>query len=283
MEDADIADFKLKLFGVSGSKQYDLPAGDSIGAVVFEEGPDVSTDHDIIIEERGGEPQRINKLYPCYMSLHFPLLFIHGEEGYHLGLRLLDKKGEPPEKEKTMSMKMYYAYQLHQRSQQYSLLLRGGRLFQEYVVTAYCSIEESRLDYIRNNQKDNRNDYMAGLYDAISRGDTDGSDVGSRTILPASFTGGPRYMYSHYLDALAICRVHGNPAFFVTFTCNVNWPEIQECMEQFPNLTPADRPDVVDRVFERKIHDLVTFLREVRPFGHVEAGEHFIYMYITFL
>ncbi|GJU89861.1 DNA helicase, partial [Tanacetum coccineum] len=40
--------------------------------------------------------------------------------------------------------------------------------------------------------------------------------------------GGPRYMYSHYLDALAICRVHGNPSFFITFTCNVKWPEITE-------------------------------------------------------
>ncbi|PWA91408.1 hypothetical protein CTI12_AA080820 [Artemisia annua] len=38
METADIADFKLKLFGVSGSKQYDLPTGDSIGAIVFEGG-----------------------------------------------------------------------------------------------------------------------------------------------------------------------------------------------------------------------------------------------------
>ncbi|GJU95695.1 DNA helicase [Tanacetum coccineum] len=34
-----------------------------------------------------------------------------------------------------------------------------------------------------------------------------GSDIGGRFILPRSFTGGPRYMYSHYLDALAICRV----------------------------------------------------------------------------
>ena len=207
------------------------------------------------------------------MSLHFPLLFIHGEEGYHLGLKLAQKAGQSSEKEKQMTMKMYYAYQLHDRVQDNRLLLRAGRLFQEYVVTAYCSVEQQRLDYIRNNQKDIRNDYMAGIYDAISRGDADGSDVGSRTILPASFTGGPRYMYSHYLDALAICRVHGNPSFFITFTCNVGWPEIQDYMQQFPHLSTADRPDVVDRVFERKIHDLVTFLRERKPFGDVEAGK----------
>jgi hypothetical protein len=128
------------------------------------------------------------------------------------------------------------------------------------------------MDFIRSNQADIRGEYLSGLYDAITRGDQDGSDVGSRIILPASFTGGPRYMYSHYLDALAICRVHGNPSFFVTFTCNVRWPEIDDYMQQFPNLTAADRPDVVDRVFERKIHDLIKFLRDHRTLGTVTAG-----------
>ena len=167
---------------------------------------------------------------------------------------------------------MYYAYQLHDRWQKFNLLTRSGRLFQQYVVTAYCSIEQSRLDFVREKQNDIRNEYMAGLYDAISRGERNGSDVGSRTILPTSFVGGPRYMYSHYLDALAICRVHGNPSFFITFTCNVNWPEIQEYMQDFPDVSVADRPDIVDRVFETKIHDLVTFLRDSKPFGYVAAG-----------
>lgn len=43
-------------------------------------------------------------------------------------------------------------------------------------------------------------------------------------------------------------------------------------MQQFPHVAVADRPDVVDRVFERKIHDLVTFLRDSKPFGRVEAS-----------
>ncbi|PWA88223.1 helitron helicase-like domain-containing protein [Artemisia annua] len=84
IERADIPDFKIKLFGVVGSKQYDLPAGDCIGAIVFEGGPNVETNYDVIIEPRGGQPQRIDKLNSHYMSLHFPLLFIHGDEGYHL-------------------------------------------------------------------------------------------------------------------------------------------------------------------------------------------------------
>ncbi|GJX23884.1 DNA helicase [Tanacetum coccineum] len=82
---------------------------------------------------------------------------------------------------------------------------------------------------------------------------------------------GPRYMYSHYLDALAICRVHENPSYFITFTCNVKWPEISDYMTQFPLLTTTDMADIVDRVFEMKIHEFVNYLRDAQPFGKVVA------------
>ncbi|XP_071714586.1 uncharacterized protein [Rutidosis leptorrhynchoides] len=115
-----------------------------------------------------------------------------------------------------MTMNMYYSFQIHDRLGVYSLMLRMGRLFQQYVVTVYCSIELNSMDYIRHKKKDIRNEYLSILYDAIDRGDQIGADVGSMTILSASFTGGPCYMCSHYLDALAICRVYGNPQFFLS-------------------------------------------------------------------
>nr|GEW40490.1 helicase-like protein [Tanacetum cinerariifolium] len=60
----------------------------------------------------------------------------------------------------------------------------------QYVVGVYCVIEQSRLDYIRKKQKDIRGDHLSGLYDAISRGEKDGYEVGGRIILSMSFTGG---------------------------------------------------------------------------------------------
>jgi hypothetical protein len=272
LEAGDIPDFKVRLFGVARSKQYELPTSDSIGAIVYDTGPETKTDFDIVIERHSGDAERVNKLHPCYMSFQFPLMFVFGEEGYHLGLKLHGPDGGELEPQKKVSMSMYYSYYLHDRLNQYSLITRGGRLFQQYVVTAYCCIEQSRTDFIREKQDDIRGEYLSGLYDAVMRGDRDGSDVGSRIILPASFTGGPRYMYSHYLDALAICRVYGNPSFFVTFTCNVKWPEIQSYMQDFPELTVGDRPEIVDRVFERKIHSLLKYVRDERPFGVVSAG-----------
>ncbi|GJV58353.1 putative DNA helicase [Tanacetum coccineum] len=56
---------------------------------------------------------------------------------------------------------------------------------------------------------------LLGVHNALLKGDFDGHDVGKRIILPASSTGGPRYMYKHYEDALAKCRVHGNPQYFM--------------------------------------------------------------------
>ncbi|GJR91995.1 DNA helicase [Tanacetum coccineum] len=269
--ESDIPNFKVKLYNVVGTRQYELPTPYIVGAIVFGGSALTENDFDLIVEEHSRYPQRVNKLHPCYMSLQFPLLFVYGEEGYHKGLKMADSPGVTTKGKGQMTMNVYYSYQLHERLNHYNLLPRGGKLFQQYVVTAYCAIEQNRLDYIRQNQSEIRNEYLSGLYDAIMRGDRDGSDLGTRLVLSGSFTGGPRYMYSHYLDALAICRVHGNPSFFITFTCNTNWPEIQEHIQAFPELTPADRADIVDRVFEKKVRDYIKFVRNQQIFGEITA------------
>ncbi|PWA58231.1 hypothetical protein CTI12_AA402020 [Artemisia annua] len=106
MAEADIPTFKVRLFGVVGSRQHELPSGDSIGAIVFEGGPDVESNFDVVIQQHSGTPQRINKLNPSYMSLHFPLLFIYGEDGYHLDLKLRDTTNEASDGARKMSIKM---------------------------------------------------------------------------------------------------------------------------------------------------------------------------------
>lgn len=102
---------------------------------------------------------------------------------------------------------MYYSFQLHDREGGCMHLLRGGRLLQQYMVDAYVCLEQCRLQYISSNQNKFRTTYMSGIHDVISRGDVKGWSVGKRVVLPSSFTGGPRYMYKHYQDALALCRV----------------------------------------------------------------------------
>jgi hypothetical protein len=57
-------------------------------------------------------------------------------------------------------------------------------------------------------------------------------------------TGGRRYMIQNYHDSIAICRVHGPPDYFVTFTCNSKWPEISEGLLE-PGQKPTDGSDIV--------------------------------------
>ncbi|KAJ0714259.1 putative helitron helicase-like domain-containing protein [Helianthus annuus] len=109
------------------------------------------------------------------------------------------------------------------------------------------------------------------MYDALSRGDTECRDIGKRIFLPSSFTGGPRYMYKHYQDALAICRVHGNPQYFITFTCNVKWPEIMRYMHRIGYLSSQNRPDIIARVFQMKVKEFIKFIKEDQTFGEVAA------------
>jgi hypothetical protein len=127
---------------------------------------------------------------------------------------------------KTITMIDYYAFRLQERDNEASTILRCGRLVQQYIVDAYAAIEQSRLNYLRRNQKKLRADLYQGLQDALEAGDTDTTTLGTRIVLPSSFTGGPRFMVQLYQDAMAICRSFGLPSYFITFTCNPNWPYI---------------------------------------------------------
>jgi hypothetical protein len=78
----------------------------------------------------------------------------------------------------------------------------------------------------------------------VSKGYTNGEEIGKTIILPASHTGGRRYMIQNYHDSIAICRVHGPPDFFVTFTSNSKWPDISESLFE-SRQKPTDRAEVI--------------------------------------
>ena len=136
LQDAEVPEFKLRLYSTVGSHQHELPTADTVGAIVFDSGAETDAEFDIVVQPHSGEPQRINRLYPGYMALHFPLMFIYGEQGYHTDLKLIDVGSSERDTDKRMSMNQFYAYQIHDRINRYSLVTRGGRLFQQYVVMA---------------------------------------------------------------------------------------------------------------------------------------------------
>ncbi len=115
-----------------------------------------------------------------------------------------------------------------------------------------------------------------GLADALHRGDHEEGSIGRATVLPSSFTGGPRYMQQHYQDAMALRRHFGKPDLFrvITITCNPNWREIKESL--LPTQQPHDRQDLCARVFHLKEKALMADLTDHWVFGKVVAHLHVI-------
>lgn len=134
-------------------------------------------------------------------------------------------------------------------------------------------VESERLDYYRKHQNELRVDLYQGLSDALSRGETDPSTLGKRIILPSSFTGGARYLAENYKDAMAICTWAGYPDIFLTFTCNPAWPEIKRFCHRH-GLNPADRPDILSRMFMLKVDSLMNTIKDQKIFGTVRAGTY---------
>ncbi|KAJ6876879.1 hypothetical protein NC651_029788 [Populus alba x Populus x berolinensis] len=77
-----VVEFKLRLIGKrdDDSRQYDDPSLNDIGGLVVGDIGHCRSDRDIIIESLSGTLQRISKLHPKFMSLHYPLLFPYGED-----------------------------------------------------------------------------------------------------------------------------------------------------------------------------------------------------------
>ena len=101
-----------------------------------------------------------------------------------------------------------------------------------------------------------RKDVYKGMVDAVAaNADADWSQLGTRFILPSSFSGSTHYMQQLCQDALAINRYYGGGDLFITMTANPGWPEIQSAL--FPGQSASDRPDLVVRAFRAKLKSLI--------------------------
>ncbi|XP_074266064.1 uncharacterized protein LOC141588525 [Silene latifolia] len=177
----------------------------------------------------------------------------------------------PGSQERNVSCREYYCYKLQNRPG--NMLLRAGRCLQQYVVDMYVKLENTRLDYFRNNQDTIRSELYQGLLDTIDAGEQCAANVGRRVNLPATYIGGPRDMKRRYLNAMALVQRYGKPDFFITVTCNAGWPEIKR--ELAPGEEAQNRPDIVARVFRAKLLALKKKLVEDKIFGEVAA---FVYV-----
>ncbi|PIL35223.1 hypothetical protein GSI_03013 [Ganoderma sinense ZZ0214-1] len=143
-----------------------------------------------------------------------------------------------------------------------------GWLTNEYVVDMFSRNLETRMAFIRENQRKIQEE------DAAQMG-VDFVEPNENVYLPASFLGSNRWASDQIADSLAIAAAYGPPMFFITMTCNPDWPEIKARCR--PGQTFRDVPVVVCRVFKQKLTMLEHDLRTMFPnAGGVEYLIHSI-------
>ncbi|CAN0874982.1 ATP-dependent DNA helicase PIF1 [Linum grandiflorum] len=233
---------RLRITGarVERNRMYELPTGTELAGL-----------------------KRITSLNPLFDSLHFPLLFPHGNDGFHNRIRYNPIHRDPTKKRKYITQREYYCYRLQYRAAEGKTLIRSGKALQHFCIDAFTTIEQNRLTYLRLNQKKLRSDLYSG-------------NALGHVINPSSFTGSVRYMQQLYQDAIAVCNHFKNPDLFITFTCNAQGlPHVHIIVWLSDNYKPKT-PDMVDKILSAELpnpsldpigYDAVTKFMLHRPCG----------------
>ena len=154
---------------------------------------------DIILFSKSNQLKRICELHPSYDPLQYPLLFPTGNDGWSLHLKATKK----------LSQLQFYHWHFLTRPGNYLLL--GRRLLQQFMVDVYAKVETERLQHLRREQSALRADNYKELHDAIVAGNGDPINVWQKVVLPATFTGGPRYMYERQQNAMSYVHNDDKP------------------------------------------------------------------------
>ncbi|EEC71179.1 hypothetical protein OsI_03059 [Oryza sativa Indica Group] len=212
----DLANYRvtLNLDHRLHQRRYNVPVTTEVAAIWVEGNERRKFEPSVTIYRNNRTRKSIQPFYECYDPLSYPLFFPRGENGWHQSLpkdkiTMEDanaRNGDDPDCNSRIrvSVRDYYCYKFQMRRGIFNPILHGGLLFQQFAVDMYIKVESSRLDYVRNNQKEIRADLYQGLMDSIQAGESRASAVGKRTVLPALFVCGGRNMKRRYMDAMAL-------------------------------------------------------------------------------
>jgi hypothetical protein len=140
----------------------------------------------VAIYPRKSHRQLLNICDPNVDPMCFPLLFPYGETGYDYKIK---HNRSTVERNKT-TLKEFYKYRLHRKSNDLNLTFRCGKLFQEYVVHAWIKTESNNLNYRRQNQGKLRIAKYAGIMNHLSTNYTPDNcnlGYGRATILDSKY------------------------------------------------------------------------------------------------
>ena len=163
-----------------------------------------------------------------------------------------------------VSAKQYAAYQMHHRPNEdkdelsYNPLLMQGTLTQQFFIDLAMRSIYQRLKY---------HIVGRGMGYAQKKDIVSGKQIPptNEISMPTSFERGMPARAQLLNDTLSIYAKYGKADYFLTMTCNPMWEEIQSNLLQ--NETALDRPDLVHRVFDLKVKELVKDIRKKNVLG----------------
>jgi hypothetical protein len=232
-----------------------------VAAIIIGDGERLTSPQDIIVYNKDHPHSlfRISDSHPLYPSLRYVLLFPTGQMGWYPTIPHNEVEDQgPPGTRENVSLEEYFCYRFHIRPThiESNHLFLAGKLFQAYVCKSWAVAEQKRLGQLQHIQDHLRVELYQGLADAVvANVNVNLNDLGKRTILPSSFSGGTYYMQQLCQDALAINRYFEGGDLFITMTANSIWPEIKDAL--LHNQTAAECPDLITRVFHAKLLSLI--------------------------
>ncbi|KAL4135595.1 hypothetical protein QTP88_007193 [Uroleucon formosanum] len=248
-------------------RRFNAPTVNDVAAIIV---GDPTKSRDIVVQRRSNIMHRVNETHRLYDALQYPIIYWQGQDGYDITLKMVDPITGVSTNNKNLSAMNYYAYRMMIRTHEENVILKCGRLFQQFAVDMYVKVETERLAFIRFNQPKLRSEDYIHLRDAI-HSDGDVQNIGRLTVLP-SYIGSPRHMHEYAQDAMTYVRNYETPDLFITVTCNPKWTEIERELE--PGQKPQDRHDIIARVFQQKLKVMMDVLTKYRVFGDTRC-----YMY----
>ena len=239
----------------------------------------IPNEREIVIFKRGVDTSKLKaqKISPLthalYEPLTYPLLHFHGEHGWTidrrktLGLHAYSSARllipEVLQQGSDASTDQYMTYTTDDGTQvPCSRLQSMPWLAQQWSLDMACRELENTLKWHVNNQETTTNAGSTGQQRKSGRGpvvtDNETPTEGGGVYLHKSFHGGPRFLAEQTANAMSVVRKRGRPLAFVTFTMNPLWTELVEMLPA--NCNPRDCPDLVNRVFKKKLDAFVAML-----------------------
>ena len=188
--------------------RYQLPTSTCVSAIIIgNEDSTIRRKREVVIHLRSRYPEKVSCLHSSYDPLAYVLTHMHGDAGWTYAKSAENNSG--------LTLMKFYSYRAHPRDFVNGrivedVLFYGGRLMHQYWVDQWLKIEESRLDYIYQNQKKLKAECYDVIRAAVERQEV---DIGNWVILPATFNGSPRSNVQNFQDLLAIQRKKGKPDF----------------------------------------------------------------------